>query len=734
MQINNPSRLQPAKMLSIAISSLVTGLITVVLLVSFGTLVFANNLQQYVGRGIGFALFGGVVMGLIVALTSSYAGVISGPQGRTAAVLALTATAISRMMPGATLDEKFITIMVVMILTAVLTGVIFMILGLFNLGEFIRFIPYPVVGGFIGGTGWLMLKGAFGLVAGGSLPMLLRSGALFDGPHLMRWLPVLVYAVIMLVGVRRIKHHLTLPALIGMAFIVFYAGLFITGTSLLAARSEGWLLTAGADSQLWLPVTVGELNLTQWPVVFRQSGTIASIIFISAVSLLLNASGIEIASHEDIDFNRELVTTGVANVFSGLGGGLVGFHSLSLTVLAQKLGGKYRVTGVVTALLCGGVLLLGTDVLGFVPVPVVGSVLMFFGFSFLVEWVLDARVTLPRVDYMQVLIIILVTGLVGFLEGVGVGILLAVIFFVISYSLADTIKHELSAASYSSNVDRAARQRHLLHDNGDALFILVLQGFIFFGTANNLFNKVKGRLAHEKKTKLQYMILDFSRVIELDSSALNSFIKMRYLLESHQATLVISGLAPGLQERFFRIGFTEGETIRFFDDLDHGMEWCEDRFLKSHGLDPSSTLLTVQALLAEVFPKREDVARLLTYFEHIALPEDTYIIRQGDPPAYMYYLEIGQVSVVLECETGSLIRLRKMGSGTVLGELGFYLKTPATASVITTKPTIMYRLSLEQEKELQANDPELAAAFHQYIVSIVSEKLAFSNRTIRALN
>jgi sulfate permease, SulP family len=734
MATDSTNRLQTKNILSIMVSSLVTGLITVVLLVSFGTLVFANNLHAYVGRGIGFALFGGAVMGLFVALTSSYAGVISGPQGRTAAVLALIATAVARMMPENPLDEVFITIMVVLILTAVLTGVIFLIMGLLNLGEFIRFIPYPVVGGFIGGTGWLMLKGAFGLAVGESLSGLLWSGGLFEGMLLFRWLPVLVYAVFMLVVVRRLKHHLTLPALIGMAFALFYAALLVTGTSLSEARAHGWLLTPGAESQLWLPIMPSDVRLTAWPVVFTQIGAMGSVIFISAVSLLLNASGIELASHEDIDFNRELVTTGVANVLSGLGGGLVGFHSLSLTVLAQKLGGKNRLTGVVTALLSGGVLLLGTNVLGFVPVPVVGAVLMYFGISFLVEWVLDARLALPRADYVQVLIIILVTGLVGFLEGVAVGILLAVVFFVISYSQANTIKHELSGATFTSNVDRAARQRFLLRENGDALYILILQGFIFFGTANNLFNKVRSRVANEKLVPLQYVLLDFSRVIELDSSALNSFLKMRYLLESHKVILAVAGLAPRLKERFFRIGFSEDDTIRFFEDLDHGMEWCEDLFLKNNGLDPSSTLLTIQALFAEVFPNREDVNRLLSYFEHIAIPEGAYIIRQGDEPEYLYYLEIGQVSVVLERDPGPDIRLRKMGSGTVLGEMGFYMKMKGTASVIATKPTIVYRLSLEKEQELQANDPELAAALHKFIVSLVSEKLAFSNRVIRALN
>ena len=727
-------RFQSANILSAVVSSLVTSMISVVLLVSFGTLVFANSLHDHVGRGIGFALFGGAVMGLIVAVTSSYAGVISGPQGRTAAVLALIATAVTRMMPGSTIDETFTTVMVVVILTAVLTGVAFLILGLLNLGEFIRFIPFPVVGGFIGGTGWLMLKGAFGLAAGMPLSVLLKSAAGVEGANLIRWLPVLTYAVIMLIGVRRFKHHLTLPALIGLAFVVFYTILQITGTTLPEARAQGWLLAAGEEGQLWLPITAGDLQLTNWRVVFSQSGVMASIIFISAVSLLLNASGIEIASHEDIDFNRELVTTGFANVLSGLGGGLVGFHSLSLTVLAEKLGGRNRMTGVATALLCGGILLLGTGLLGFVPVPVVGSVLMYFGFSFLVEWVVDAREALPTSDYLQVLIIILVTGLVGFLEGVAVGILLAVIFFVISYSQANTIKHELSAASFSSNVDRAARQRHFLRENGDALYVLVLQGFIFFGTANNLFNKVRERLDNDKLDKLQYMLLDFSQVIELDSSALNSFIKMRYLLESNQVTLVITGLATDLKERFYRIGFTEDESLRFMEDLDHGTEWCEDTFLKGHGFDPSSTLMTIQALFAEAFPDREDVTRMLTYFEQIAFPTDTFLIRQGDPPAYLYYLEIGQVSVVLERETGPNLRLRKMGSGTVLGEMGFYLKVKATASVITTKPTVVYRLSLEKEKELLANEPALAAALHKYIVGLVGEKLAFSNRTIRALN
>ncbi len=111
-------------------------------------------------------LFGGLIMQCVVALTSSMPGVIGAPQDSPAAVLGLTGLAITARMGDAPVEVKFITVVVTVILTSVVSGLFFVLVGGFKLSRFVRFIPYPVVGGFVAGTGLLLVRGALGVMLG----------------------------------------------------------------------------------------------------------------------------------------------------------------------------------------------------------------------------------------------------------------------------------------------------------------------------------------------------------------------------------------------------------------------------------------------------------------------------------------------------------------------------------------------------------------------------------------
>lgn len=190
----------------------------------------------------------------------------------------------------------------------------------------------------------------------------------------------------------------------------------------------------------------------------------------------------------------------------------------------------------------------------------------------------DAWRKLPRGDYFVVVLILIVIATVGFLESVGVGIVIAVVLFVVNYSRIDVVKHALSGASHPSNVDRPRRHRRLLRQEGDQTFILELQGFLFFGTANNLFQRVRQRAADRDLVPLRYVVLDFRLVSGLDSSAVLSFVKMKQLADAMGLTLVLAHLSPTIREQLEKGGFgEESERLRAFSELDRGVEWCEDR-------------------------------------------------------------------------------------------------------------------------------------------------------------
>ena len=475
-------------------------------------------------------------------------------------------------------------------------------------------------------------------------------------------------------------------------------------------------------------MTPAELARVDWSAIWPQLPNLLSAVVISAIALLLNASGLELAFNRDLDLNREMRAAGVANMASGLGAGLIGYAQLSLSVLAHRLGAVTRLTGLIAAAVCGITLWVGGAALGFVPTIVFGSLLVYLGLSFLWEWVVDARTRLPRIDYFIVLLILAVIAAVGFLEGVVVGIFATVTMFVVSYSRTSVVKHELSGATYKSRVTRSPEDRVLLESIGDQAYILQLQGFIFFGTAFGLLEQVRARI---RQTDTRYVVLDFRQVIGLDSTALLSFDKMRQLARENDFTLVLSALPPRLRQQFNHGGLNEEPGIlRFATDLDRAAEWCEDQLCTINVRDAAERTLT--HYLQDIVPG-EATGRLVGYMERRAVAAGDHIIRQGVEPDHLFFIESGQVTAQLEPSDSAPVRLETMQGGRTVGEIGFYLGTRRSAAVVADMPSVIYSLSQAALARIEKDDPEAAYAFHRLIVHLLGERVLHLVRTVDAL-
>lgn len=727
----HPSRLLP----SLA-AGLVMGILLVVVAVSFAALIFSGQLVDFLPIGIGIALFSAVVFGVVVALLSSFPGAVAIPQDSPAAILAFIAASIAGSVAASTsAEDRFLTVMAAVALASILTGVFFLSLGLLKLGGLTRFMPYPVVGGFLAGTGWLLVQGSFGVMADTSLGFA-QLPYLFQSDVLARWLSGLFFAVFLIVIMRRYSHFLIMPGALLAAMALFYVVLLLTGTSIAEAGEQGWLLEAPPGAGLWQLRTFTALTRADWPAIFGQVGGLATILIVSVVSALLNASGIEVAVEQDIDLNHELQVAGIANLVSGLGGGMPGYHALSLSVLGHRMGTNSRLVGLFSALVCAVVLIFGASILTYFPKPVLGGLLMFLGLSFLVEWVYDAWFKLPRADYVVVLLIVGVVAVFGFLEGVGVGLLAAIALFVANYSRIDVVKHVLTGENRRSNVERPLLYRQLLRQKGQWLYILELQGYIFFGTANRLLDQVHRRVDDPELSSPRYVVLDFRLVSGLDSSAVLSFAKMKQLAQAKDFVLVFTQLASGIRRQMEKELFEDGaDTVwRIFPDLDRGLEWCENQMIQvfeSVGLAAKPKTLMKQ--LEEVLPGSTPVASLMKYLERQDVKEGYTLIQQGKLIQCLYFIEAGQVTVRLMLAEGKEVRLRTMGAGTIVGELGMYLGNEATASVVTDQPSTVFSLSDSALREMERNDPEVANAFHRFIVRLLAERLTDHNRTLEAL-
>ena len=712
------------------IAGVIGGIIKIVAAMAFSALIFTGTLAAYLPQGIGIVLFGFLLFAVISTFTASYPVNINTPQDIPIAIIALIATTVMATN-GKDWDAEttFQFIFVTIALTSILVGIFFFILGTLKLGKLVRFIPYPVVGGFLAGTGWLIVKFAFIMTAGMGLS-LDNVVSLFDQATLPKWFPALIFGLIMLISSRYTKHYLLIPALLAIGITSFYAIMFFYGFSYTDLESNGYLLGPFPEGGLFQGLPLKYLSDFKWSIFLEQLPAIGTMMILNSISVLFNYSGLEIIIKKDLDLDQELKTTGIGNIIAGLGGAPPGHLSLGGTLLSISIGSKSKLTNIVIALLCALTLFFGSEVLSFFPRIILGGLLFNLGLSFLVDWLYSTWSRVPKTDYTIILLIFLVIGTVGFLEGVITGLLMSVVLFVVSYSKVEIIKHELTGKTFHSNVERSESLKNIIDDSGDQTLILPLQGFIFFGSANRLLERIKLHLQSQNEKNLKYLVFDFKQVTGVDSSTINSFNKLRILAELDNFQVLFCNLTPEIISQFEAEGLFADSMDLFlkFDDLDHGMEWCEEQIISETTISSNKQKEEID----EIKLFEEKFADLLIYFESKDINQNTTFIEQGNDPEGLYFIKSGRVTVELR-SSNNKIRLKSMGTGTVVGEVSLYLKTQATASVISNTACKTYFLSHENFEKLNKEDPERAAELHTYIVKLLSDRLAKSNATIQAL-
>jgi SulP family sulfate permease len=282
-----------------------------------------------------------------------------------------------------------------------------------------------------------------------------------------------------------------------------------------------------------------------------------------------------------------------------------------------------------------------------------------------------------------------------------------------------------------------------------------LQGFVFFGTANRLYQQVRERLQQEGVSTLRYVLLDFRQVTGLDASAVMSFPKIKQYVESHGIKLVFSNLLPELQTQLERDYFADltPEQRLMFHDLDHAVEWCEDQEidrLQSVGLGPSrrgsSAAMNIDPERTVRFSRLssffEDSAedneknlfeRLMPFLERLELPPGQRFIEQGRRTEGLYFIQEGSTTAEMRTDGGKVKRLRKTGSGSVVGEVSLYMNQVATADVVTNSTCVIFLLSREKLREMEEQEPRLAQELHKFLARLLSYRLATSTDTVRAL-
>ncbi len=722
--------LQPSRLIPTVAAGLLTGSLVVIIAISLATLAYAGKIDSHTGFAIGLALAGSAAGTLVVALTSSYPGTLSNAQDSPAAIVALMIGALVTQLDGSPDRIKFVTAVAAVMLATVLAGGTMFVLGTARLGRLVRFIPYPVIGGFLAGTGYLIVLGGMNVMTG--LGLSPETAVAHFAPGMpLRWVPGVGLALVVLFLSRRYKHPLLLPGMVVTALIAYFIIMQVSGTTFDQATAMGLLVGPLPDGGIWQMPSPAEFAAVDWGLILGQSAQIATLVFLSVLQLLLNSSGIELVVKSDMDLNRELRSAGLANIAIGFFGGMPGYQSLSITLLGYWMRARSRLIGVVAAGVTLTALVVGGQFLSILPNAILGGFLVFLGLSLLVEWVYDAARRLPLPEYLIVIMIVVVIAARGYLDGVAVGIIAAVVLFLVQYSRQSVVKHAFTNVTYRSTVLRSAAEEAILKEHGGSILILKLQGYLFFGTANSVFELIKARIADTSQPKLHHVLLDFRRVTDLDTSAALSFSRMRQLADQYGFTLILTSLQPRAAKRLSALDDADGDSpsVRRFADFDRALEWSENALLAGE-MPVEQEQLSLENMLARNMGSATATV-ITSYLKRIDVPKGEYLVRQGESAADLFFIESGVLSAQLELTAGQTVRVRTAKPGTVLGEIGFYLHTTRTASIVADEASVVYALSPEVLERMCDEAPVAAAAMHEYLAGILAERLSENTATLR---
>ena len=488
--------LQPQVLLRSALASAIIWLLMASAMPSYAGLIFHGKLSGYFAAGLAIVLVSEIVAVIITSLFSSDHATQVIPQSPTAVIQGMIASSVIATAPAdMPPDELFALVYLVIVLASILTGAFLVLLGKVRAGGLIRYIPYPIIGGFMAGLGWLIFNAGFMVLVDlrlntESLPVL------FESEVFARWLPALVFALFILGLRNRIKSTLVMPGAILAALILFYLWATVFVGNMTSLTEGGWLLPDVSNAMSWQWPDFSGIARIEPAIIVASAGHVLTLVVVYTLNLFLRASAQEIVVSRELNFNREFVVNGIANIAAAVsGGGVVAYHGPISSSLVHVMRVYGRLVGIILALMFLLTLFIGGAIFSLIPRFLPAGLLMYFGLQFMKDWLLDSWFSLPRQDYIVIVVIALVTALFGLLAGIAVGIIVAVSFFVLEYSRMEVIKQEFSGSNHRSNLDRSFAQNQLLQQEGDKILILRLQGYIFFGTAYRFYEHLKSRVS-----------------------------------------------------------------------------------------------------------------------------------------------------------------------------------------------------------------------------------------------
>ncbi len=514
------------------------------------------------GAGPVAGLYGAIALGIFAAIFGGTSTQISGPTGPMTVVSALVVIKAIEEYGSLEAGMGFI------VCIFVLAGLAQIVFGVFQLGAYIKYIPYPVVSGFMSGIGGIIILLQIFPFIGQASPKNVIDilSHIPDVMPLINWDAVIIssstVAIIYLFPRFTKAVPSTMVALISMTIVTTWVGLEVPVI--------GSIPSSLPEVKLGTIVNINGSDIT---LIIELALTLALLGAIDSLLTSVIADNITKTKHHS---NRELVGQGIGNIMAGCIGGLPGAGATVRTLVNINAGGRTPLSG-----LTHGIVLL-TTLLGLgnyaqeIPIPVLAGILITVGIGIIDYKGFRHIKSVPRTDAIVMLIVLGMTVFVDLIQAVAVGLILSSILFM--KQMSDQLSSEVQVLPLKENC-RQWWKENIPESIADNIYVKHFPGPLFFGFAPAL------QAMAESLPNIRVVIFRMMNVPHIDQTGLYALEEVILSLEKRNIAVVMTGLQTQPYLMLKRINLVPGLIPEnyLFDKFEDCIQWLGEELRQSTG-------------------------------------------------------------------------------------------------------------------------------------------------------
>ncbi|GAB5904467.1 SulP family inorganic anion transporter [Mycobacteroides chelonae] len=503
-----------------------------------------------------YGVYSAIVVTAIASIFGSSSHLINGP---TSAISLLVFSSLAFLDP-----ENRTGLFEALFLLGVLVGAIQILIAVFKLGDLTRYISESVVIGFMASAALLLAIGQLANAIGvrdkgdGHMQVLQRAWlTLFHGDAVnYRALVLSVSAVVLAILLRRLVQRYGLPQIDMLLVLIVTA---------VIAYAYGWSVPDGTghtDVKISgkIPASLPEFHIPEVQVstLGELSHGALAIAFIGLIEALSIAKAIAHHTGQQIDYNRQILAEGLANLTGGFFQSLPGSGSLSRSAINYQSGAATRFSGIVSAATVTIALLLFAPLLRYIPQAALAGLLLVTAVRLVDFRRLSYALKASRYDAGLVIITALVGVAVNLDTAVLIGVVLSILLFVpraAKLKAAELIVTDEGVIRERTPQDNPAEAASSVRASSPVIYDL--EGELFFGAAPELDRYLEALHARIRDENLKVVILRLKRVRHPDVVCIE---RLEHFIREHQelgVTVLLAGVRPDSLALLQNVGFTD---------------------------------------------------------------------------------------------------------------------------------------------------------------------------------